>query len=71
MLQSVTVGGDNYGVFFIGRMQLAPLAAPPAEPAKPTTDDNTPDNPNAPQPQQFGPMGQPYPGSFDARGREE
>ena len=69
MLQSVTVGGDNYGVFFIGRMQLAPLAAPPAEPAKPAADDNAaPDNPNA---QQFGPMGQPNPGGFDARGREE
>jgi len=69
MLQSITVGGDNYGVFFIGRMQLAPLAAPPAEPTKPAADDNAaPDNPNA---QQFGPMGQPNPGGFDARGREE
>lgn len=69
MLQSVTVGGDQYGVFFIGRMQLAPFAAPPAEPKKPAADDNfAPDNPNA---QQFGPMGQPNPGGFDARGREE
>lgn len=34
MLQSVTVAGDQFGVFYIGRMQLAPNVAPPAEPAK-------------------------------------
>ena len=46
MLQSVTVAGDQFGVFYIGRMQLAPLAAPPAEPAKPAPDDNAaPDDP--------------------------
>lgn len=45
MLQSVTVAGDQFGVFYIGQMQLAPFVAPPAEPAKTTPDDNAaPDN---------------------------
>ena len=62
MLQSVTVAGDQYGVFFIGRMQLAPLVAPPAEPAKPADDSAAPDNLNIPQPGQFGLPGQFNPG---------
>ncbi len=59
LLQSVTVGGDQFGVFYIGRMQLAPLAAPPAEPAKPAVTDDTaaPDSPNFPPPGQFTPPG--------------
>lgn len=62
MLQSVTVAGDQYGVFFIGRMQLAPLVAPPAEPVKPADDSAAPDDLNTPQPGQFGPPGQFIPG---------
>ncbi len=61
MLQSVTVAGDQFGVFYIGRMQLAPNAAPPAEPAKAAPgDDAAPDEqfPGGPyNPQQGGPGG--------------
>jgi len=39
-LQSVTIAGDQFGVFFIGQMQIAPLAAP-AAPAKPAPADNS------------------------------
>lgn len=53
MLQSVTVAGNQFGVFYIGRMQLAPNAAPPAEPAVTPDDNALPDN-------QF-PGGQPSP----------
>lgn len=57
MLQSVTVAGDQFGVFYIGRMQLAPNAAPPAEPAKAAPDDNAaPDDP--------------FPGGQDDRGEQ-
>ena len=44
MLQSVTVAGDQFGVFYVGRMQLAPNVAPPAEPAKAAPGDDTPDD---------------------------
>lgn len=40
-LQSVTIAGDQFGVFFIGQMQIAPLAAAPAAPAKPAPADNS------------------------------
>ena len=58
MLQSVTVAGDQFGVFYIGRMQLAPLVAPPAEPAKPADDTAAPDN-QFPGGQYVPPMGDP------------
>ncbi len=44
MLQSVTVAGDQFGVFYIGQMQLAPNVAPPAEPAVTPDDNALPDN---------------------------
>jgi len=40
-LQSVTIAGNQFGVFFIGQMQLAPLAAAPAVSAKPAPADNS------------------------------
>lgn len=57
MLQSVTVAGDQFGVLYIGRMQLAANVAPPAEPAKATPDDNA-----APEDQ--------FPGGQDNRGEQ-
>ena len=45
MLQSVTIAGDQFGVFYIGRMQVAPLTAALPEPAKPAqTEDPEEDN---------------------------
>lgn len=79
-LKSVTVAGDQFGVFYIGRMQVAPTPAPPPVPkAAPAEDPNAPDNPSAPgnspdgrgfggplQPQGFTP-----PGTDNGPGRRE
>ncbi len=80
-LQSVTIAGDQFGVFFIGQMQIAPLAAP-AAPAKPapadnSEGDNTPPTggPGFPQGGQGFPQqgGQPFPqqGGQTPPGRNE
>jgi len=57
-LQSVTIAGDQFGVFFIGQMQIAPLAAPAASakpaPADNSEGDNTPPAGGQPFPQQGG-----------------
>ncbi len=62
-LQSVTVAGDQFGVFYIGRMQIAALAAPPAETAKPAPAENSEEDTALPEGEQtFPPQGeQPFP----------
>ena len=73
-LQSVTIAGNQFGVFFIGQMQLAALNAEPAIIAKPVPADNPDDNtppggePNFPQP---GDQPFPQPGGQSPPGRSE
>ena len=71
MLQSVTVAGDQFGVFYIGRMQLAPNVAPPAEPAKTAPGDDAAPDEQSPG-GQYSPEQNQAPGEQDPRrGRDE
>ncbi len=57
-LQSVTIAGNQFGVFFIGQMQIASSAAAPAAPAKPAPADNPEEDTTPPE----GGPGFPQPG---------
>ena len=61
MLQSVTVAGNQFGVFYIGRMQVGPLTAALPEAAPVTAEDPEDDN---------GPMYE-QPGQENGRGGEQ
>ena len=77
LLKSVTVAGNQFGVFYIGRMQIAPLTAAPVEIENPTPADDTDANPDdgvPPDEQQPGAPGeQPGPpdGRDDGRGDDQ
>lgn len=73
-LKSVTVAGDQFGVFYIGRIQVAPTpAALPAPKAAPVEDPNAPSN--SPDGRDFGGQPQPQgftpPGADNGQGRRE
>lgn len=70
MLKSVTVAGNQFGVFFIGRMQIAPLAAATVETAKPAVTEDP--EAELPGDDNGGPMMFPPPGGQpdDQRGQQ-
>ena len=80
-LKSVTIGGDQFGVFFIGQIQIAPPQVIPAVAAKPVSADDTgqgdgqngpaADGQNGPMGGQNGPPGGGPGGQNGPPGREE
>jgi hypothetical protein len=71
MLRSVTVTGDQFGVFFIGRMQVAALSATPAEIVLPASEDNPADDNGSPINGEPFPGQDEQPGMNDGRGEEQ